>query len=96
LTDAAAIRARRRINQSLEQYLADGRAEGTVGADVNAADIIACGAMITQPLPHGPHWSTIARRHIHLFVQGIRVPSDQRLPGPAVTGKDIETAFGAR
>jgi len=95
LTDAAAIRARRRINQILERFLADGRAEGTVGADVNAADIIACGAMITQPLPHGPHWSRIARRHIYLFVQGIRVPSDQRLPGPAVTGNDIEKSFGA-
>jgi AcrR family transcriptional regulator len=95
LTDAAAIDARRRINNALEQFLADGRDEGTVRADVNATDIIACGAIVTQPLPLGPNWSTIARRHIHVFVRGISASAVQRLPGPAVTQRDIETTFAA-
>lgn len=95
LTDANAVDARRRINNALEQFLADGRVEGSVRADVNASDIIACGAIVTQPLPHGPDWSTIARRHIHVFVDGLRAPDGRRLPGPAVTQRDIETAFAA-
>ncbi|MDT7766284.1 MAG: hypothetical protein QOC63_5704 [Mycobacterium sp.] len=95
LNDAKAVGARRRINDAIEQFLADGRADGSVRADVNATDIIACGAIVTQPLPHGPDWSTIARRHIHVFVDGLRAPDGHRLPGPAVTQRDIEAAFAA-
>ena len=95
LADDAAIAARGRINAALEWFLSDGRADGTVRVDVNATDIIICGAMISQPLPHGPGWSIIARRHICVFVDGIRVPGSQPLPGPAVTQDDIEAMFRA-
>lgn len=95
LTNAEAIQARRRINHALEQFLADGRAAGSVRADINATDVIACGAMVTQPLPHGPQWPMIARRHIALFVDGIQTSDGQRLNDPAVTPQDIETAFAA-
>jgi AcrR family transcriptional regulator len=95
LSDAAAIEARQRINHALEQFLADGRAAGSVRADINATDVIACGAMVTQPLPHGPQWPMIARRHIALFVDGIQMTDGQRLNDPAVTREDIETAFAA-
>ena len=93
LADDAATTARERINAALEPFLSDGRADGTVRADVNATDIIICGAMINQPLPLGPGWSIIARRHICVFVQGIRATASQRLPGPAVTQDDIEAMF---
>jgi AcrR family transcriptional regulator len=93
LTDKAAVAARERINIALERILADGRREGSVRADINPADIIACGAMITQPLPNSPAFSIIARRHICLFVRGIRAPADRPLPGPAVTQHDIEDTF---
>jgi AcrR family transcriptional regulator len=95
LTDPAAVAARERINASLKRILDDGRAQGTVRADVNATDVIVCGAMISQPLPYGPAWLVIARRHICLFVRGIRAPADQPLPGPAITRDDIEAAFAA-
>ena len=49
LVDDAAANARERINAALERFLADGRADGTVCIDVNATDIIVCGAMLTQP-----------------------------------------------
>jgi AcrR family transcriptional regulator len=94
LTDDVAVAARGRINAALERFLADGRGDGSVRADVNATDIIMCGAMITQPLPHSPGFSIIARRHLCLFVDGIRAPADQPLPGPAATRHDIEEMFG--
>ena len=80
LTDAAALQARRRIDNALEQFLAEGRDDGSVRADVSAIDIIVCGAMITQPLPNSFNWPTIARRHIRLFVDGIRTPPDGHRP----------------
>jgi AcrR family transcriptional regulator len=93
LTDDAMVAARQRIDGVLERFLADGRADGSVRADLNATDVIMCGAMISQPLPHGPGFATIARRHICLFVRGIRAPADQPLPGPPVTRDDIEEMF---
>jgi len=95
LIDQAAVVARGRINAALERFLADGRGDGSVRADINATDIIMCGAMITQPLPNSPGFSIIARRHLHLFVRGISAPADSPLPGPAVTQHDIEEIFGA-
>jgi AcrR family transcriptional regulator len=95
LVDDAAANARERINAALERFLADGRADGTVCIDVNATDIIVCGAMLTQPLPLGSGWSTIARRQICVFVDGIRAPASQPLPGPALTNNDIEAMFRA-
>jgi AcrR family transcriptional regulator len=93
LTDELAVAARQLINAALERFLADGRADGTMRADINATDVIMCGAMITQPLPHGPGWSDIARRHAAVFVSGIRASGAAQLPGPAVTQHDIEAIF---
>ena len=95
LIDEAAVAARGQINAALERFLAGGRGDGSVRADVNATDIIMCGAMITQPLPNSPGFEIVARRHVCLFVHGIRAPADQPLPGPAVTQPDIEEAFAA-
>jgi AcrR family transcriptional regulator len=92
LTDPAAVAARRRINDALERFLDEGRTAGTVRAEVNATDVIMCGAMATQPLPHGPNWSVVARRHIALFMSGVRSFTDP-LPGPAVTSEDVEALF---
>jgi hypothetical protein len=49
--------------------------------------------MRMQPL--SPAFSIIARRHIALFVRGIRTPANQPLPAPQVTPQDIEDAFAA-
>jgi hypothetical protein len=51
--------------------------------------------MVTKGFWHGGSSGVrIARRHICLFVQGIRAPGSQPLPGPAVTQNDIEKMFG--
>jgi AcrR family transcriptional regulator len=93
LTDPTSIDARQRINHALERFLADGHAQGSVRADVNATDVIACGAMITQPLPHGPTSASIAARHIALFVHGLQATDAHELPAPPVSRQDVEAAF---
>jgi AcrR family transcriptional regulator len=92
LTDPDAVEARRRINDALARLLDEGRASGTVRAEVNPTDVIMCGAMATQPLPHGPNWPVVARRHIALFMSGVRTFTGP-LPGPAVTSRDVEALF---
>lgn len=92
LTDPDAVEARRRINDALARFLDEGRAAGTVRAEVNPTDVIMCGAMATQPLPHGPNWPVVARRHIALFMSGVRTFTGP-LPGPAVTSRDVEALF---
>lgn len=95
LIDASAIAKRERINSLLESFLAGGRADGTVRADVNATDVIMCSAMLGQPLPHETAWFTIAHRLLVLFLDGIGASQPRPLPGPPVTRRDIETAFAA-
>jgi hypothetical protein len=93
LADDAAIAARGRIDAAPERFLSDGPVNATVRVDLNATGIIMCAAMISQPRPYGAGWSTIARRHIGVFVNGIRATADRPLPGPPVTHDDIEAMF---
>lgn len=93
LVDEAAVTARRRINTALDRFLIDGKADGTIGTDVNATDVIMCCAMVSQPLAHMTGWPDIARRHVAVFMGGIRATTARPLPGSAITRQDIEALF---
>jgi AcrR family transcriptional regulator len=72
LTDEAAVFAKRAIGRAVEDFLAEGRADGSVHDDVTSADVIVCATLIAMPLPHSPDWSVTARRHLALFMRGLR------------------------
>jgi AcrR family transcriptional regulator len=72
LSDDAAVSAKQRILHAITEFLTEGQAAGYVHADVTAQDIVVCGTLIATPLPHGPDWSTTARRHLSVFVRGLR------------------------
>ncbi|BBX60852.1 TetR family transcriptional regulator [Mycobacterium saskatchewanense] len=72
LVDDAALKAREDIGIAIENFLAEGRADGSIHADVQAIDVIVCATLVAIPLPHGPDWAVTARRHIKMFVRGIR------------------------
>jgi AcrR family transcriptional regulator len=93
LLDESAVLARRRINDEVDSFLAAGRADGSIRGDVNATDVIMCSALTTQPLQHGPNWDVTARRHIALFVAGLKAVDDDALPGQLVKQSDVEAAF---
>jgi AcrR family transcriptional regulator len=89
-----AIAARREISSRLDDFIARGRADGSIAARVNATDVIAFSALLTQPLAHGPDWERVAARQIAIFLSGLAGGSES-LPGPPVTREDIEAAFAA-
>lgn len=72
LTDDAAVRDKKQIAQAIEDFLAEGRADGSLHADVTARDVIVCGTLVARPLPHDLDWSSSAQRHLDLFVRGMR------------------------
>jgi AcrR family transcriptional regulator len=72
LTDEEAVNAKAGIGRAIEDFLSEGRADGSVHEDVVALDVIVCGTLVAMPLPHGPDWSVTARRHLDLFMRGTR------------------------
>lgn len=72
LPDDEAVNAKRRIVEKIQEFLAEGQADGSVHADITAMDVVVCTTMIATPPPHAPDWPTAARRHISVFVRGIR------------------------
>jgi hypothetical protein len=72
LTDDEAVDAKAGIGRAIDDFLAEGRADGSVHDDVSALDVIVCGTLVAMPLPHGPDWSVTARRHLDLFMRGVR------------------------
>jgi AcrR family transcriptional regulator len=94
LVTAEAVAARREINFRLDGFIARGLADGTIGAPVNATDVIVFSALITQPLAHGPDWERVAARQIAIFLTGLAGGGAGSIPGPPVTREDVEAAFG--
>ena len=72
LTDDAAVNAKAGIGQAIDEFLAEGRADGSIHEDVTALDVIVCATLIAIPLPLGPDWPVTARRHTALFIRGLR------------------------
>ncbi|WP_197379855.1 TetR/AcrR family transcriptional regulator [Mycolicibacterium mengxianglii] len=74
LTDPAAVDARRRVTKAIEDFLTEGREDGDVQADVSAQDVIVCGTLVGTRLPSLSDWQAAARRHLDLFMRGVRMP----------------------
>jgi AcrR family transcriptional regulator len=77
LTDDAAVDAKHRILDAIDDFLAEGRANGSMYDDVTAIDVAVCGTLIATPLPDDADWPGTARRHIGVFVRGLRVHPNQ-------------------
>jgi AcrR family transcriptional regulator len=92
LVTAEAVAARREINARLDGFIARGRADGSIAALVNATDVIAFSALVTQPSAHGPDWGRLAARQIAIFLNGL-AGGPVSIPGPTVTRQDVEASF---
>lgn len=96
LVTAEAVRARERIDGRLDGFIARGRTDGTIRANVTATDVIVFSALTTQPLTHGPNWPLTARRQLAIFLNGLAGAASVVVPGPPVNRHDVERAFQER
>ena len=69
--DDEALALRAEIRTHIETILDRGRAAGTVGKAVTAADIIITGAQLASPLPHVEDWDGVARRQMRIYLAGL-------------------------
>ena len=69
--DARSAALRDAVHAQLRRILRRGRDDGTVRADLTAADLVVFGAMLAQPLPHVADWDRVARRQARIFLAGL-------------------------
>jgi AcrR family transcriptional regulator len=72
LGDDAAVTAKNQILETIADFLAEAQEDASVHADVTAMDIAVCATVVATPLPNTPDWSATARRHLKVFVRGLR------------------------
>lgn len=73
----------------VSELLARGVADGSLRHDVTAADVIAFGAMIAQPLPNLAGWDRVARRQARIYLSGIADTGAAPLSGRALIARAI-------
>jgi AcrR family transcriptional regulator len=91
--DDGTVELRARISAELDRVLARGREAGEIRADVTSTDIILIGALLAQPLPSAPDWSTVARRQATIYIEGLHPTDGPALPGRGPSRDDLELAF---
>lgn len=73
--------AQAQVHEVLGAFLARGRDDGSIRADLTAGDVVVFGAMLAQGLPGADDWEPAARRQKDLFITGARGPGADRRCG---------------
>ncbi len=72
VTETATLALRAQIHAALERLIERGRLDGTIKTAVSARDIVAFGAMLAQPNPHGRGWDATCKRILSTYLDGLR------------------------
>jgi AcrR family transcriptional regulator len=72
VTDPQTLAVRDQVHRALQRIIERGRADGTIGQDVNPHDVVVFGAMLAQPRQSDPEWDTTCRRLLSTYVNGLR------------------------
>ncbi|MFI5708175.1 TetR/AcrR family transcriptional regulator [Kribbella sp. NPDC051620] len=72
LTDPATKAVMADVHRILDSLISQGRADGTIRADISKADVVVFGAMLTQQLPQTGNWTQVARRLADIFIAGLQ------------------------
>lgn len=71
-------RLRADVRAVMSRILKRGYDDGTVRTDVQPAEIVIFGALISQPLPNVADWDTVAQEQVAVFIRGIAAPAAQQ------------------
>lgn len=80
-----------RLNAVTDQLVERAQRSGSLRRDVGTRDLVMATARLTRPLPEGGGgWNAEhARRHLLIFLDGLRGPGVSALPGRAPTDQDL-------
>jgi AcrR family transcriptional regulator len=71
VTEEATLAVREEVHRTVQRLIDRGRLDGTIRAAVTPLDIVALGAMLAQPTPHGPGWDATCRRILVTYLDGL-------------------------
>lgn len=88
--------SRHRVISIMEKLIDRAHQAGQMRADIGSGDLLVAIARLTRPMPGGecPGGQLAARRHVQIFVDGLRAPAPSRLPGPALAVSDLTDLKG--
>ncbi|GAA3889629.1 TetR/AcrR family transcriptional regulator [Streptomyces sedi] len=84
--------SRERVLRVTEELLARAHASGQLRPDVGAGDLLIAISRLTLTLPGKTcvRDGDMARRHLQIFLDGLRTPSRSQLPGEAIQLADLK------
>ena len=76
----------------LDRLVRDAQAQGALRPDVGVGDVAALISLLLRPVPTGPDEliEAILERALVVMLDGLRANPGSPLPGPAITGQDLE------
>lgn len=85
------VASRERMNALTERLIERAHASGGLRDDIGSGDLLVAVARLTRPMPGGvcPGGPRAARRHLQVFIDGLRAPARSRLQGPALEMSDL-------
>jgi AcrR family transcriptional regulator len=94
--DSVLVASRERMTELMERLIERARESGQLRPDVGNGDLLLAVARLTRPMPGGvcPGGEVAGRRHLQIFIDGLRAPAPSRLPGTALEVDDLTDLKG--
>jgi AcrR family transcriptional regulator len=93
--DPLVAASKQRMHETTRRVIERAHAAGQLRRDVDAGDLLVAIARLTMPMPGSQCAGSerLARRHLQIFLDGLRTPARSTLPGRATTLADLEEEF---
>lgn len=87
------IAARERLEKAISALIGRAQRSGQVRPDIDIGDLMVALTQLSRPIPGSmcANFRPFVRRHLQLFVDGLRTPARSTLPGHAITLEDLST-----
>ncbi|MGP3970442.1 TetR/AcrR family transcriptional regulator [Streptomyces sp. 6N223] len=94
--DPELVASRERMSETAERLIERARESGQLRNDIGSGDVLLAIARLTRPMPGGecPGGEIAARRHLQIFIDGLRAPASSRLPGTPLDVDDLKDLKG--
>lgn len=85
------LAARTRVESLTQGLIRRAQREGKVRTDIDVGDLMVALSQLTRPLPGVgcQRIEAFAKRHVQLFLDGLRAPAKSELPGHAATLEEL-------